>query len=410
MHALVINRLPLSATPYAKFLGPGWDVTILDAGSDSEPRPHETVVSIDDFPTTPEVETLAASIHAHTPIDRVITMSEHDVLRGARMREQLGIEGQGVDSALAFRDKVRMKAEFSASGIPHAECSAIESIWDLLNHGERVGYPVVVKPRLGAGSVGVEILHSTSDVEEFARRHPELNADPPCDLMAERYVENTMMHVDGVWADGNFAMVCASTHGESTTLDFNVGKPLISVMLDPDDPLHVDCVELVRRMLQEMPTPSPTIFHVELFREGNKLLINEVGCRMGGGKIHRSLRTVYDMSMTELYLGLLGGRFQRGDTPLPRRGSAGWILIPPRAGTIISLPEERDHVGLEELQVTARAGDQLEQAALSTDNMMSAVLVGDNELHVRARIEEVRQWFVGGTVIDPIDPVTKVTS
>lgn len=402
MHALVINRLPLSATPYTELLGPGWEVTILGAGSNTEPRPHETVVPIADFPTTPEVETLAASIHARTPIDRVITMSEHDVIRAARLREQLGIDGQGMESALAFRDKVRMKAEFAAHGIPHAECSAIESIWDLLDHAERVGYPVVVKPRRGAGSAGVEILRSAADIEEFARRHPELDADPPCDLMAERYVENTMMHVDGVWADGDFAMVCASTFGESTNLDFHLGQPLISVMLDPGDQLHGRCVELVRRMLEGMPTPSPTIFHVEVFREGDELLVNEVGCRMGGAKVHRSLRTVYELSMTELYLGLLGGRLQRGDAPLPRRGSAGWILVPPREGTVVALPEDQAHAGLEELRVTARVGDRLKQATLSTDNLMTAVLVGDDELSVRERIEDVRRWFVDGTVIEPV--------
>lgn len=399
MHALVLNRVPVSVTHYAEMLGEEWEVTILSAASDTGPRERETVLPIDGFPDTPDVELTAALVHARQPVDSVITMSEHDVLRAARLREHLGVAGQTVDSALAFRDKLRMKEDLAAHGIPHAECSAAESVWDLLELADRVGYPVVVKPRRGAGSVGVEILRSADEVADFGRRHPELDADEPCDLMVERHVENTMMHVDGVWADGDFAMVCASSHGTSTWLNFHVAQPVTSVMLDLDGELHGRCVELVRRTLQALPTPSPTIFHVELFLEGDDLLVNEVACRLGGAKIHRAMEATHDRSMIDLYLGLLGGRLDPG-ARLSRRRSAGWIIFPPREGTVLSLPDVPPFDGVEELRTSARVGDRLERATVSTDAILTAVVVGADEATVRQRVEEVRRWFDDNAVVE----------
>lgn len=245
----------------------------------------------------------------------------------------------------------------------------------------------------------MEILRSVDDVTDFGRRHPQLDADEPCDLMVERYVENTMMHVDEVWVDGEFAMVCASSHGASTWLDFHVARPVTSVMLDVDRGLHGRCVELVRRTLQALPTPSPTIFHVELFLEGDDLLVNEVACRLGGAKIHRAMHAVHDLSMIELYLGLLGGRLRPG-APLTRRGSAGWIIFPPREGTVLSLPDAPPFDGVEELRTFARIGDRLERATVSTDAILTAVVVGSDESNVRQRIEQVRRWFDDNVVVE----------
>lgn len=400
MHALVLNRVPVSVTRYAKMLGTEWDVTILSAESDTAPRDRETVVPINGFPDTPDVEFTAATVHSQRPIDTVISMSEHDVLRAARLREQLGIAGQSVDSALAFRDKLQMKAELAAHDVPHAQCSTAESVWDLLNLADRVGYPVVVKPRRGAGSIGVEILRSVDDVADFSRRHPELDADEPCDLMVERYVKNTMMHVDGVWVDDDFAMVCPSSHGASTWLNYHVARPVTSVMLDVDGDLHNRCVDLVRRTLEALPTPSPTIFHVELFLDGDDLLVNEVACRLGGAKIHRALEAVYEMSMIELYLGLLGGRL-RPKAPLTRQGSAGWIIFPPHKGTVRSLPETPPFDFVKELRTSARVGDRLQRATVSTDAIMTAVVVGVDESAVRQRVDLVRRWFDDTVVVEP---------
>lgn len=399
-HAFVINRLPLATTPYAELLGPDWEVTVVtEPPVPSSGRSRERVVEVADLLGSMEVEQLAAEVHERLGIDLVVSMSEHDVLRAARTRDRLGIAGQDFESATAFRDKLDMKRRLAAAGIPVAQFRGVERVDDVLDLVDEVGFPVVVKPRRGAGSVGVEVLESLDDLARLALRNPALVGDSVVDLMAERRIEHEMLHVDGVWSHGHFVLVSASTHGTTTALDFHSGTGLMSVMLDPEDPWTERAETLVREVLQALPTPTTTIFHAELFREGDDLLLNEIACRMGGAKVHRSLRAAFGPSMTELYLGILGGQVDPA-VVVPRRQQVGWLVVPPRAGRLAAVARDCPVEGVEELRVGAEPGAVLTAATQSTDALMTAVVVGGSAAEVRDRLVRTRSWFLDGLRID----------
>ena len=86
-------------------------------------------------------------------IDLVETLWEPTVLLAARLREAIGVPGMSVAQTLPFRDKGRMKDVLAAAGIriPRAERSTTAD--GCRQAAEHIGYPLIVKPISGAGSL-----------------------------------------------------------------------------------------------------------------------------------------------------------------------------------------------------------------------------------------------------------------
>src|SRR5918998_4637834 len=136
MRVLVLNRFGLSSIRYADWLDGYSDIVVITSSrslsNDAEIRREQThgfaeVVEFDDYVDNPLLAYEAARLHRRYRFDRLIVMSEYDILRGARLRELLDIPGQGIQAALAFRDKVEMKRLLTLAGIPVARHKAVHS-------------------------------------------------------------------------------------------------------------------------------------------------------------------------------------------------------------------------------------------------------------------------------------------
>ena len=91
--------------------------------------------------------------------DRIVSSSEEDVLRVAEARSLFGIPGLQHELALSCRDKVTMKQSALDAGlkiIPYTTCQGFGDIISAFDRWETV----VLKPRWGAGSAGITILHT----------------------------------------------------------------------------------------------------------------------------------------------------------------------------------------------------------------------------------------------------------
>ncbi len=115
-------------------------------------------------------------------LDRVCCLWEPGVEIAAQIREALGVPGQGYEQALKFRNKDLMKQALAAGGVRvphHAVATTADEVWAA---AEQVGYPLIIKPISGAGSMDTfrcdepkDVSHAITqlghiavvDVEEF---------------------------------------------------------------------------------------------------------------------------------------------------------------------------------------------------------------------------------------------------
>jgi len=86
-------------------------------------------------------------------VDRLEAVDERLVVPAAEARQRLGLPGQALESAKLCRDKPAMKEALRRAGLPCAESAAVASLAELEAFVERVGYPVVLKPRAGLGAL-----------------------------------------------------------------------------------------------------------------------------------------------------------------------------------------------------------------------------------------------------------------
>src|SRR5688572_24622993 len=87
-------------------------------------------------------------------VDRLEAVVEAHVMTAAKAREAAGIPGTSVRTAFLCRDKPAMKEVLRAGGIPCAASTGASSMDEVRAFVEQVGYPVILKPRDGAGASG----------------------------------------------------------------------------------------------------------------------------------------------------------------------------------------------------------------------------------------------------------------
>lgn len=110
---------------------------------------------IDDCLDARAIERGARLIAAkHGAIDKLFGALEHIQVQLADVRAALGLGGLTPAAARNFRDKARMKDVLQRAELPCARHREVTSSSDAWQFAGKVGYPLVIKPREGAGSKG----------------------------------------------------------------------------------------------------------------------------------------------------------------------------------------------------------------------------------------------------------------
>ncbi|MBA3524596.1 MAG: ATPase, partial [Geodermatophilaceae bacterium] len=91
-------------------------------------------------------------IQAMVWVDRLETTIEAHTMPVARVREQCEIPGTSVRTAWLCRDKPSMKDALRAAGVPTAASTAASTAGEAHAFAEQIGYPLILKPRAGAGA------------------------------------------------------------------------------------------------------------------------------------------------------------------------------------------------------------------------------------------------------------------
>ncbi|MEZ4651224.1 MAG: ATPase [Candidatus Eisenbacteria bacterium] len=111
-----------------------------------------------------ELESRARELHRVVRIDRVETIDEPLVVAAAKLRAALGLQGLSVRTAELCRDKSAMKEFLRARGIPCADSLVVDSLAGAEAFAEKVGYPIIAKPRAGFGSLGTYRIDGPRDL------------------------------------------------------------------------------------------------------------------------------------------------------------------------------------------------------------------------------------------------------
>ncbi len=98
-------------------------------------------------------------------LDRVCCLWEPGVEIAAQIREALGVPGQSYEQALKFRNKDLMKQALAAGGVRVPRHEIAHTAAEVFEGAEKIGYPLIIKPISGAGSMDTYRCDTLAEVE-----------------------------------------------------------------------------------------------------------------------------------------------------------------------------------------------------------------------------------------------------
>ncbi|MCT9008506.1 ATP-grasp domain-containing protein [Streptomyces sp. NPDC054766] len=150
-------------------------------------------------------ETLTAAaqkVAAEEPLAGVLSWDEARILSAAHVAAALGLPGGDVEAVERCRDKFLTREALAVAGVPQPMFHLVTDVQEALAAADRIGYPVVLKPRSAAASYGVVLV---ADAAELAARFPFSREATVPDaprhesaVLVEEYLDAPEISVDAV--------------------------------------------------------------------------------------------------------------------------------------------------------------------------------------------------------------------
>ena len=276
-------------------------------------------------------------------VDRLEATVEAHIMPTAKVREACGIPGTSVRTAWLCRDKPSMKEALRAAGVPCAQSSGVESPLAAREFAARVGYPLIFKPRTGAGASGTTKVSSDAELERAIR---EFCIDRGQSVAVEEFIEGHEGFLDTLTIRGEIVHEFIS-HYYPNVLEAMRERwisPQIIATNRVDAPGYDEVKQLARQVIKALGIGSSAT-HMEWFFGPKGLKFSEIGCRppgVGQWDVYNA-GNEFDI-YREWAMALVHGRI--GQRP-SRRYACGMIALrPDRDGRIVGY-EGVDRIGRE---------------------------------------------------------------
>ncbi len=112
-----------------------------------------------------ELERVVRWLQGRVRIDRLEAVIEAHVMAAAKVRERCGIPGTSVRTTYLCRDKPAMKDALRAAGIRCAASLGSADVNEIRAFAAKVGFPLIVKPRDGAGASGAARVDNGAELD-----------------------------------------------------------------------------------------------------------------------------------------------------------------------------------------------------------------------------------------------------
>ena len=214
-------------------------------------------------------------------IDRLEATVEAHILPVAQVREMCGIPGTSVRTAYLCRDKPAMKEALREAGIPCAQSTGASSPEEAREFAERVGYPLIAKPRSAAGAAGTSRLDSDEDLERAIAEH---GLEHGHSVALEEFVEGHEGFYDTLSIGGEIVHEFV-THYYPNVLEAMRTRWISPQFITTNRLEHADGYDEVREMgrrANEALGIETSATHMEWFFGPKGLRFSEIGCRPPG--------------------------------------------------------------------------------------------------------------------------------
>ncbi|MEC8022309.1 MAG: ATP-grasp domain-containing protein [Myxococcota bacterium] len=278
------------------------------------------------------LERVVRLIQQRVPVHRLEAVVEAHVMAAATVRERCGIAGTSVQTSFLCRDKPAMKDALRKAGVPTAESLGSDHVEEITDFAQRVGYPLIVKPRDGAGAAGASRV---DDHHGLLTALQEFGIAQGRSVAIEEFIEGHEGFYDTLTIDGQI------THEFISHYYPNVLHAMRTRWISPQivvtNRIGASGYEELRTMAQRVIDTlgiETSATHMEWFYGPKGLKFSEIGCRPPGVNTWDLYSAANDYDLYRQWaMAHIHGRV---DQQPSRRRSGGIIALrPERDGRIL---------------------------------------------------------------------------
>jgi biotin carboxylase len=188
---------------------------LLDSAESTWQSPHVAgtdVVELVDptrlIPDQPGLVAAARRVAQRHTVVGALSYDETLVMATAHIAETLGLPGPGVDGVDRCRNKHRCRQALTDAGLPQPQFRLATSLAEARAAADRIGYPLVLKPRGMGASIGVVRVDTPGDLPDaFAVAEQASYGGAPAyggGVLVEEYLTGPEISIDGAVADGEY--------------------------------------------------------------------------------------------------------------------------------------------------------------------------------------------------------------
>ncbi|MCG8468858.1 MAG: ATP-grasp domain-containing protein [Gemmatimonadetes bacterium] len=285
-------------------------------------------------------------MHERRPVERLEATVEAHILPAANVRESLGIPGTSSRTAYLCRDKPAMKEALRRAGVSTARSMGGADEGAVLAFANEVGFPLIVKPRSGAGASGT---YRVDEEGELRRLLARLGVGRGADVAVEEFVEGHEAFYDTLTI-GGVVVHDFMTHYYPNVLEAmrtrDVSPQFITTNRIESAEAYNEVREMGRRVIEALGIETSAT-HMEWFFGEKGLRFSEIGCRPPGVRAWDLYCAANDIDLyREWAMCVVHGRTSQEAS---RRYAAGIITLRPEAdgriGGYSGLDEIEDRFG-----------------------------------------------------------------
>jgi carbamoylphosphate synthase large subunit len=214
-------------------------------------------------------------------VDRIEATIEAHTLATAQVREACTIPGTSVRTAWLCRDKPSMKQALREAGVPTAASTAAGSAAEAFAFAEEVGFPLILKPRSGAGASDTMRVESAADLEHALGLFGGQGVES---IAVEEFIEGHEGFYDTLTIDGQVALDFVSHYYPNVLEAMRtrwISPQFISTNRLDIAPEYAELREMGRRVNTALEIGTSAT-HMEWFFGPKGLKFSEIGCRPPG--------------------------------------------------------------------------------------------------------------------------------
>jgi len=261
-----------------------------------EPWPRDSIDEIfllPDLRKRPDIVYAVSYLMRSNRIDRIVPLDDYDVETAAALREHLRLPGLGETATRYFRDKLAMRTQAEAAGIPVPPFTPVFSHDRLRRFMEREAPPWVLKPRSEAGAMGIKKVHSAGEVWSWLDRL----GDEQSFFHLEKFIPGDIYHVDSLIYDNRILFAQPHKYARPPMTVAHEGGVFVSRTLPADTDEAREILALNEQLIQAFGLEWGTT-HAEFIRgEDGRYYFLEVAARVGGANIEQLVETASGLNL-----------------------------------------------------------------------------------------------------------------